>query len=150
MHPSVLAVRLAVLSLISNFSKTFLLIQTPRLQVSVGECDLINAIPLSSSACAHRSSLWIFQHYASHSASVTSPFPPETLAFVAGLNNNLEDAQPDGDFAAYLNYVDLTLSVEEAHQLYYGSNLTARLEGIKGEVDPGNVFWNPQGILPSV
>jgi hypothetical protein len=108
-------------------------------------------VPLNSSAYAHRSSLWVFQHYAS-SATIPAqyaPFPPSTLTFLDGLNSALENAQPDGEFAGYVNYVDPTYSADEAHSLYYGAQLTGKLEAIKGAVDGGNVFWNPQGFLPS-
>ncbi|KAI9680572.1 MAG: hypothetical protein M1817_004012 [Caeruleum heppii] len=96
-------------------------------------------------AYPHRDALWVFQNYG-YARSATPPFPPSIIPFVTDLTASLTDAQPDGDFAAYLNYVDPSLSATEAHQLYYGEEIYARLREIKRVVDPGELFWNPQAV----
>lgn len=53
---------------------------------------------------------------------------------------------PDTTFGGYLNYVDPSMSAAEAHSAYYDAPTYARLVSIKHEVDPGNVFWNPQSV----
>ena len=87
----------------------------------------------------------MFQHYG-YAAQSTSPFPSGTTPFIDGLSDALTSAQPQTSFGAYLNYVDPSLSPETAHELYYGSDLYSRLLAIKKEVDPFDVFWNPQAI----
>lgn len=62
------------------------------------------------------------------------------------MNDDIIEAQPDGNFKAYLNYVDPTYTAEEAHELYYGDELYARLSSIKQTFDPREVFWHPQAI----
>jgi FAD/FMN-containing dehydrogenase len=58
------------------------------------------------------------------------------------LTHNMRDA------AAYVNYVDSEYSKEAARSMYYGDKLYAELKRIKSEVDPDNVFANPQSIDP--
>ncbi len=53
---------------------------------------------------------------------------------------------PETVFGGYLNYVDPSMSAAEAHSEYYDAPTYARLVGIKNEIDPGNVFSNPQSI----
>ncbi|MCJ1295427.1 hypothetical protein MMC34_006990 [Xylographa carneopallida] len=96
-------------------------------------------------AYADRSSLWVFQHYGFTGNSGTT-FPAAIEPFVTGLNAAIPNAQPQTAFTAYLNYVDPSLSAQEAHALYYGEEVYARLLTIKGVYDPGLVFWNPQAV----
>lgn len=42
--------------------------------------------------------------------------------------------------------MDPSLTRQEVEDLYYGSETWERLEKVKGEVDPGDVFWNPQAV----
>lgn len=70
----------------------------------------------------------------------------EAVPFINNLTHAITSAAPDTEFGAYLNYVDPSLSQEEAHRLYYGEELLRRLQDVKRAVDPKNVFWNPQGI----
>ncbi len=65
---------------------------------------------------------------------------------MTGLSDSLINAQPNGVFDAYLNYVDPTLTPQEAHQGYYGDQVYGKLLAIKQQVDPESVFWNPQAI----
>jgi hypothetical protein len=62
------------------------------------------------------------------------------------LNTALTEAQPDGEFLAYPNYLDPDLTPKEAARLYYGAATYGKLAGIKKVVDPKAVFWNPQAI----
>jgi len=64
---------------------------------------------------------------------------------VGDLSRSLTDKQPETKFQAYPNYVDPTLSPEEAHELYYGTNYP-KLKQLKGVYDPGLLLWNPQAI----
>ncbi len=60
----------------------------------------------------------MLQHYG-YTGNTGSPFPPTELSFVDGLNTALESEMPGMNFAAYLNYVDPTLTAAQAHSLYY-------------------------------
>jgi hypothetical protein len=112
-----------------------------------GPDSRINNLPpqYPPAAYAHRDSLWVFQNYGFTSNS-RPPYVEDITPFVEGLNAAVIQAQPEADFDAYLNYVDPSLSAEEAHEQYYGQDLYARLLRLKREVDPKQVFWNPQAI----
>ena len=110
-----------------------------------GPGSLVNNAPASAANAAY-SALWVIQHY-SEIPSPDAGSADRAIAFVDGLNNALEDPMlPGTTFGGYLNHVDPELSAAEAHELYYGNEVYERLVEIKGVVDPGGVFWNPQAI----
>ncbi|QRW15213.1 FAD-binding domain protein [Ceratobasidium sp. AG-Ba] len=89
---------------------------------------------------AQRDAILCFQLYAS-SMNGNPPYPSDGMSFVAGMLNAL-DPNPQ---AAYVNYVDPTLTNSQWKSQYYGSHY-ARLSMIKKAVDPNNVFRFPQSI----
>jgi hypothetical protein len=103
----------------------------------------INTKDTTFAAYADRSSLWVAQHYADVSGGA---FPETGIAFVQGLNNAMTNAMPGVAFGKYLNYVDSTLTADQAHEIYYGDTLYAQLKSLKSVVDSQNVFSNPQSI----
>ncbi|KAL0263586.1 hypothetical protein SLS55_002567 [Diplodia seriata] len=110
-----------------------------------GPGSAVNEKDVSFAAYSDRSSLWVAQHYIFTGADETLP-NDASHQWLQGLNDAMTDKMPDAEFGAYLNYVDPSLSAEEAHKLYYGDSLYQKLVGIKKEVDSKNVFWNPQAI----
>ena len=114
-----------------------------------GPDSRINAVPTEASAYSDREALWVVQHYGYASGDAGSVYPAGNVGFVEGLNTALTSVMAGEGvaFKAYQNYVDPSLGRERAHELYYGSETTERLERIKGMVDPESVFWNPQSVL---
>lgn len=110
-----------------------------------GPDSQINVPSSSSSAYSDRSALWVLQHY-EYTANTALPFPAADFGFVNALNTAITSAMPGTTFGGYVNYVDPSLSPAEAHSTYYDAPTYARLVGIKNEIDPGNLFWNPQSI----
>ena len=112
-----------------------------------GPDSQINAVPASSAAYSDRAALWVVQHYG-FTANTDSPYPQGNIDFIEGLNKALTEVmEKDGvKFGAYANYVDPSLSAQQAHVLYYGQETYAKLLDIKKSVDPGSVFWNPQSV----
>jgi hypothetical protein len=109
-----------------------------------GPGSAINSKDTTFSAYADRSALWVAQHYAYLPQGQT--FPASGITWLNGLSNAMTSQMPGADFGAYLNYVDPTLTADQAHQLYYGTTVYNRLKSIKTVVDPNNVFSNPQSI----
>ncbi|KAK8029965.1 hypothetical protein PG993_011256 [Apiospora rasikravindrae] len=97
----------------------------------------------SEAAYPHRDLLWVAQHYGFFDEF--KPFPDSGLKLIEDLNEAMT-RHMDGRCKAYINYTDSSLSREQAHALYYGDEVLARLRAIKKRVDPGNVFAHPQSI----
>ncbi|KAF1965070.1 FAD-binding domain-containing protein [Bimuria novae-zelandiae CBS 107.79] len=102
-----------------------------------GPGSVINSKDTNFAAYNDRDSLWVFQNYGQGA---------NTVDFMNGLNDAVVKAQPETRFGAYLNYVDPSYDAATAHELYYGEELYARLLTLKKQIDPQNVFWNPQSI----
>jgi len=112
-----------------------------------GPNSAVNIPSSDSTAFAHRDAMWVFENFGLSIASDEMlPFDPNTIALVEGLNAAVENAQPDGDFSAYLNYIDPELDATTAARLYYGPETYNRLLELKREFDPKFVFWNPQAV----
>lgn len=107
-----------------------------------GVGSAINTKTLDFAAYSDRNSLWVFQNYGF--VSLDSTFPEDGLTFIDGLNNALTSVQPDT--GAYLNYIDPSLTKQQAYNLYYGQPLISRLEALKAAIDPNDVFSNPLAI----
>ena len=102
----------------------------------------VTDVPLDATAYAHRDALFYLQSYAVDLGKMTNT----TREFVRGINRVVEIAMPDdAKLGTYAGYVDPEL--EDAQRAYWLGNLP-RLEGIKGVVDAGDVFWNPQSVRP--
>lgn len=98
-----------------------------------------SSIPSNATAYAHRDTLYWLQSYAVDIVSVSST----TTNFLDGLNNLLIANDPTVAGTAYPGYVDPQLANGQA--AYWASNLP-RLESIKAEIDPRDVFHNPQSV----
>lgn len=110
-----------------------------------GPTSQINVPSPNSSAYSDRDALWVFQNYG-YTSNHLPPYDPAITQIIDGLNDAVTCAQPNGDFTAYLNYVDPDLSPRMAAELYYGPSTYDRLLWIKADVDPGFLFWNPQAV----
>lgn len=97
----------------------------------------------SFAAFPHRNVFWTSHNRAG--ASPDAPFPDEGITFLNGLRQAIIDGL-HAPTAAYPNLLDTSLTREEAHKLYYGDEVLARLQRIKAAYDPRDVFWNPQSI----
>ncbi|QRV80312.1 reticuline oxidase [Ceratobasidium sp. AG-Ba] len=94
--------------------------------------------PADATAFAHRDATAVFQFMA---LSPVGPLPADGISF---LNGALHALEPNPK-AAYVNYVDPTLTPAQWKEQYYGAHYK-RLSSIKRMVDPHNVFRFPQSI----
>ncbi|KAG9241095.1 hypothetical protein BJ878DRAFT_545593 [Calycina marina] len=107
------------------------------------EGGAINDVPAAATAYAHRDALFYMQSYAVGIPKLRA----RTRGFLRGFHDVLLKSVPGGDtFGAYAGYVDPELT--DGQRQYWRGNLS-RLEEIKAEVDPGEVFWNPQSVRPA-
>ncbi|KAH6614945.1 hypothetical protein C7974DRAFT_56485 [Boeremia exigua] len=108
------------------------------------EGGAINDVAPNATAYGHRNALFYHQAYA---VNLFGKIGDKTRAFLTGVNDAVLDALPEHDEGAYAGYVDPALGQNSA-SLYWGGNV-ARLESIKAQVDPNDVFHNPQSIRPA-
>lgn len=98
-------------------------------------------VPANATSYAHRDVLFWLQSY---SVNLLGSVSQTQINFLDQLNSIVT---PTGTpYAAYPGYVDPLMS--NGPEAYWGSNLP-RLQEIKAEVDPKNVFQNPQSPLPA-
>ncbi|KAF8463457.1 hypothetical protein BDZ91DRAFT_306170 [Kalaharituber pfeilii] len=105
----------------------------------------ISAPASSATAYAHRDSLFTIQIY-SIAPGQLPPYPQAGYPFVDGIVDSITKYQNQTVFKAYANYIDPTLTKEQAWDLYYGQEHMVKLNKVKDLVDPKRVFWNPQAI----
>ncbi|PVH98462.1 Glucooligosaccharide oxidase [Periconia macrospinosa] len=104
-----------------------------------GPGSAINTKDTTWAAYNDRDSLWVFQNYGRTKEE-------KGINFVDGINEVIIKAQPETHFGAYLNYVDPSYTRETAHELYYGNELSAKIQALKPKYDPLSTFWNPQSF----
>ena len=107
------------------------------------EGGAINDIAPDATAYGHRDALFYHQAYA---VNLLGKVNDQTRRFLTGVNDVITDALPGHKKGAYAGYVDPALG-EGSAGLYWGGNVE-RLRRIKAEVDPGDVFHNPQSVRP--
>jgi len=102
----------------------------------------VNAVAPDATAFVHRNSDWLMTIVLDWGASDSQSIVQKNLDWQA----NFYAAMRDFTTGAFVNFVDPTL--KNWQQDYYGSNLP-RLESIKAQVDPHQVFRFPESIRPS-
>jgi FAD/FMN-containing dehydrogenase len=102
----------------------------------------VNRIKPAATAFVHRDALWLAQYYTSWRA-------PGSRGGVTNqrnwINSYYSSVHPHASGQAYQNYPDPSLS--NWQQAYYGANY-ARLQMVKSEYDPMQLFTFPQAIKP--
>ncbi|KAF2856432.1 Glucooligosaccharide oxidase [Plenodomus tracheiphilus IPT5] len=110
------------------------------------EGGAINDVPTNATAYGHRDALFYHQAYA---VNLLGKINDKTRIFLAGVNKVVQTALQKDDLGAYAGYVDPALKEGDASaKLYWGSNV-ARVQDIKSQIDPLDVFSNPQSIRPA-
>ncbi|RTE68666.1 hypothetical protein BHE90_016957 [Fusarium euwallaceae] len=99
----------------------------------------------SDTAFPHRDKLLLYQF---SDGGTNGVYPPEGFELIRRFRESVTSSMADGEWGMYANYLDTQLDGDTAARLYYGGNLE-RLRVLKGEFDPDDVFWNPQGIRPA-
>ncbi|KAK7045778.1 hypothetical protein VNI00_007179 [Paramarasmius palmivorus] len=109
-----------------------------------GSNSKINSVVVDDTSYARRDTLYTIQFYISM-VDPQSAFPPTGFSFLDGAVNSIVSAMASTwDYGAYANYVDDRLG-RNSSALYYGSHYQ-RLQTIKKNVDPNNVFMFPTSV----
>ena len=110
-----------------------------------GPKSAVSLVNTSETAYPHRDKVLLWQL---SDAGENGNLPEESFANLKQLINSVTHSMADKEWGMYANFIDTELDGEMAQRLYYRDNLP-RLRAIKAQLDPGNVFWNPQGISTS-
>jgi hypothetical protein len=102
----------------------------------------VNRVKPADTAFVHRDALWLAQYYTSWNAPGSRSGVANQHSWITSYYNSVH---PHASGQAYQNYPDPSLSNFE--QAYYGANYP-RLQMVKSEYDPGQVFTFPQAIKP--
>lgn len=102
-----------------------------------------NDVPINATAYAHRKAIMWMQSYA---VNLLGPISKTTEKFLDGLNAVIASYLPGAEFGAYPGYVDPYL--DDPQRAYWGTNLP-KLRTIKADIDPRDVFHNPQSVRGS-
>ncbi|KAG6367759.1 hypothetical protein INS49_001954 [Diaporthe citri] len=117
------------------------------INVHGGPGSQITSVPVGASAYTHREMLWVIQHYG-YSTNHLPPLLDSTKAVITRLTRAVRAGVPASSLGAEPNYHDPDMARDTAHSLHYGEAAIRRLEALKSEIDPSEVFWNPQSIRP--
>lgn len=98
-----------------------------------------NDLPTDAAAYAHRDILLYSESFGIDISRVS----PTTRGFLTRINEIITSSMPDRKFGSYPGYVDPELP--NGQEAYWGVNLP-KLERIKGDIDPKDVFHNPQSV----
>ncbi|KAH8898406.1 FAD-binding domain-containing protein [Thozetella sp. PMI_491] len=101
----------------------------------------VSDVPMDATAYAHRDKVLFYQSYA-----VGLPLTGTTKDFLTQFHQKVLDAVPQDNYGTYPGYVDP--AVTDAQSEYWMSNLP-RLEQIKLQWDPLDLFHNPQSVRPA-
>ncbi|KAI1097783.1 putative glucooligosaccharide oxidase [Jackrogersella minutella] len=91
----------------------------------------------------HRDKLYILQFYIT-----TSGTPEEAFKFVDDWSSATTSPLTASDWGMYFNYPDTNLNRTRAQEMYWGKNL-AKLQQLKAELDPNELFYYPVSLSPA-
>ncbi|KAI2603613.1 putative glucooligosaccharide oxidase [Hypoxylon sp. NC1633] len=92
---------------------------------------------------AHRDKLYILQIYMS-----TDDIPEDGIKFVSDWASTTTASMAPSDWGMYFNYPDTSLNRTDAQKMYWGKNL-AKLQQLKAELDPNELFYYPVSLSPA-
>ncbi|KAJ3489147.1 hypothetical protein NLG97_g6057 [Lecanicillium saksenae] len=114
------------------------------LEIFGGDESVVRNLPDSDSSFPHRDKLFAHQF---NSEGSQRYFQEQGFSLLQGFRDTLTMSIAADEWGMYANYVDTQLSDGIAQKLYWSKGLS-RLELLKAQVDPHDMFWNPQGVRP--
>jgi hypothetical protein len=101
--------------------------------------------PSNSSSYAFRDSIFLYELY---DRVRSGSYPSDGFSLLNGWVKSFTDNLKPEQWGMYINYADTQLSRTEATSLYYKQNLP-RLQQIKAQLDPNEVFYYPHAVAPA-
>lgn len=134
--------------LVPSFSPNSTLFRTWWILIDIhgGANSRISEVPHDSTSYAHRDKQLLFQFYDSVFAGEYPDDEEEGYGLLDGFVESITGELEEGSWGMYVNYADARME-DVAEEVYFGENVE-RLRGIKGRVDPDDVFYHPLGVKP--
>ncbi|KAF4635639.1 hypothetical protein G7Y89_g2458 [Cudoniella acicularis] len=107
-----------------------------------GPTSAISKVAPNATSYAHRNALLKYEFY---DRVNSGSYPSNGFGFLNGWVAAITDTMKTTTFGMYINYADPSLSATQAQNAYWLNHLST-LATIKKEVDPKNLFSNPQAI----
>lgn len=111
-----------------------------------GNNSAVSAPAVDSTSYAHRDYLLMYLMY--DRVDNGAAYPADGRSLMENFAGNTTQGMAPGDWGMYVNYPDSGLDQASAQANYWGGHL-ARLQAIKKQVDPGDLFHYPQGVVPA-
>ncbi len=115
------------------------------MDVHGGQNSAVSKVAQDATAYAHRDKLFLIQFY--DRVANGGGYPDNGFDFLGNWVDTTIDPLDDADWGMYINYADSELNRTEAQRNYWGDNL-AKLQDIKAQLDPGELFYHPLSIEP--
>lgn len=111
-----------------------------------GKNSAITSRPANSSGSyAFRDQVFLYELY---DRVRSGSYPSDGFSLLNGWVKSFTDNLKPEQWGMYVNYADPQLNRTEATSLYYKQNLP-RLQQIKRDLDPNEVFYYPQAVAPA-
>ncbi|KAK2763247.1 hypothetical protein FQN54_009883 [Arachnomyces sp. PD_36] len=107
-----------------------------------GPSSAISRLPKESTSYPHRDAILKCQFY---DRIWNHTYPENGFDLMNHWVDSVTSFMDDGDYGMYFNYADTSLTADEAHHMYWLENYP-RLSDIKTNVDPLDLFTNPQAV----
>ncbi|KAK1749355.1 glucooligosaccharide oxidase [Echria macrotheca] len=112
-----------------------------------GKTSAVTKQAVNSSAFAYRDPSYLFLYELYDRVNYGS-YPSNGFSFLDGWVKSFTDNLSTSQWGMYINYADPTMNRTYAQQVYYRQSLP-RLQQLKAELDPNEVFYYPQAITPA-
>lgn len=94
---------------------------------------------------AHRDKLYLVQFY---DRVFQGDYPADGFGFLDGWVATTTSPLAQSDWGMYINYADARMDRTTAQEMYWGKNLP-RLQQVKAQIDPEELFYYPISIEPA-
>ena len=114
-----------------------------QMDIHGGNSSAVTAPPINSTAYAHRDYLFMYSFY---DRVDRGDFPTDGFGYMQNFVSNITSGM--GHWGQYINYPDSRMNQDVAQNRYWGDHLP-KLQAIKAQVDPHDLFYYPQGVSPA-
>jgi hypothetical protein len=115
-----------------------------QLDLQGGKNSAVWNVDHSISSYAHRDKLYILQFFY---RSTAKTIPQDAVKLVDEWTATTSKSVPPAELGMYINYPDLSLDRTAAQKLYWGKSMP-RLQQLKAELDPKELFYYPISVNP--